>query len=61
MVYLGARLIAGIRLAREKQVHVRVVPTPTAVDESVELAYEIFDRVFRKSHGRWIPIEPNRN
>jgi hypothetical protein len=27
MVYLGACLIAGIRLAREKQVNVRVVPT----------------------------------
>lgn len=28
MVYLGACLIAGIRLARERQVNVRVVPTP---------------------------------
>jgi hypothetical protein len=43
MVYLGACLIAGIRLAREKQVNVRVVPTG-----SVELAFEIYNRVFRK-------------
>jgi hypothetical protein len=48
MVYLGACLIAGIRLAREKQVNVRVIPTSNAIDESVELAHEIFNRVFRK-------------
>jgi hypothetical protein len=30
MVYLGACRIAGIRLARERQVNVRVVPTGTA-------------------------------
>ena len=48
MVYLGACLIAGIRLARERQVNVRVVPTGKAIEESVDLAYEIFDRVFRK-------------
>jgi len=48
MVYLGACLIAGIRLAREKQVNVRVVPTSAAIDESVELAQEIYCRVFRK-------------
>ncbi len=52
MVYLGACLIAGIRLAREKQVHVRVVPTSAAIDESVELAHEIYNRVFRKVPGR---------
>ena len=46
MVYRGGCLIAGIRLAREKQVHVRVVPTSTAIDESVELFHEIFNRVF---------------
>lgn len=27
MIYLGACLIAGIRLARERQVNARVVPT----------------------------------
>ncbi len=48
MVYLGACLIAGIRLARERQVSVRVVPTIAVIDESVELAHEIFHRVFRK-------------
>jgi hypothetical protein len=48
MVYLGACLIAGIRLAREKQVNVRVVPTSHAIEESVDLAYEVFNRVFRK-------------
>ena len=48
MVYLGACLIAGIRLARERQVNVRVVPTGKAIEESVDLAYEIFNRVFRR-------------
>lgn len=48
MVYLGACLIAGIRLARERQVNVRVVPTGKTIEESVDLAYEIFNRVFRK-------------
>jgi hypothetical protein len=48
MVYLGACLIAGIRLARERQVNVRVVPTGKAIEESVDLAYEIFNRVFRQ-------------
>ena len=48
MVYLGACLIAGIRLAREKQVNVRVVPTSHAIDESVDLAHEIYNRVFSK-------------
>ena len=48
MVYLGACLIAGIRLAREKQVNVRVVPTRQAIEESVDLAHEIYNRVFRK-------------
>jgi hypothetical protein len=48
MVYLGACLIAGIRLARERQVNIRVVPTSQAIDESVDMAHEIFNRVFRK-------------
>ena len=39
MIYLGACLIAGIRLARERQVNVRVVPTRQAIEESVELAH----------------------
>lgn len=52
MVYLGACLIAGIRLARERQVNVRVVPTGKAIEESVDLAYEIFNRVFRRVPAR---------
>jgi hypothetical protein len=48
LIYFGACLIAGIRLAREKQVNVRVIPTSHAIDESVDLAHEIFNRVFRK-------------
>jgi hypothetical protein len=48
MVYLGACLIAGIRLALERQVNVRVVPTGKAIEESVDLAYEILNRVFRR-------------
>jgi hypothetical protein len=48
MIYLGACLIAGIRLARERQVNIRVVPTKQAIEESVDLAHEIFNRVFRK-------------
>jgi hypothetical protein len=48
LVYLGACIIAGLRLAREKHVNVRVVPTRTAVEESVDLAHEVFSMVFRK-------------
>ena len=40
-------MIAGIRLAREKQVNVRVLTTTAAIDESIEVAHEIFNRVFR--------------
>ena len=49
MIYLGACLIAGIRLARERQINVRVIPTSHAIDESVDLAHEIYNRVFRKT------------
>lgn len=38
MIYLGACLIAGIRLARERQVNTRVIPTRTAIEESVDFA-----------------------
>ncbi len=48
MVYLGACLIAGIRLARERQVNTRVITTTTAIEESIELAHEVYNRVFRK-------------
>lgn len=52
LIYFGACIIAGLRLAREKQVSVRVVPTIHAIDESVDLAHEIFNRVFRKVPDR---------
>ena len=52
MIYLGACLIAGIRLAREKQVNVRVIPMSNSIDESVDLAHEIYNRVFRKVPDR---------
>jgi hypothetical protein len=48
MIYLGACLIAGIRLARNKQVNVQVVPTSVAIEESIDLAHDIYNRVFRK-------------
>jgi hypothetical protein len=48
LIYFGACIIAGLRLAREKQVNVRVIPTGTAITESVDLAHEIFNIVFRK-------------
>lgn len=52
MVYLGACVIAGIRLARESQVNVRVYPTGVAINESVELAHEIYNKVFRRVPDR---------
>jgi hypothetical protein len=48
MIYLGACLIAGIRLARETHVNHRVIPTSDAINQSVDLAHEIYNRVFRK-------------
>lgn len=52
LVYMGACMIAGIRLARERQVNVRVLPTDLAITESVDLAHDIFNRVFRKVPGK---------
>jgi hypothetical protein len=52
LIYFGACIIAGLRLARERQVNVRVIPISAAIDESVELAHEIFNRVFRKVPDR---------
>jgi hypothetical protein len=49
LICFGACIIAGIRLARERQVNVRAVPTSHAMDESLELAHEIFNRVFRNT------------
>ena len=48
LIYFGACLIAGMRLALEKQVNVRVIPTGTAITESVDLAYELYNCVFRR-------------
>src|SRR5271170_2598890 len=47
-IYLGTSLISGIRLARETHVNHRVIPTSNAINESVDLAHEIYNRVFRK-------------
>jgi len=48
LIYFGACLIAGMRLARERQVNVRVIPIGTAIGESVDLAHEIYNCVFRR-------------
>lgn len=48
VLYLGACVIAGMRLAREKQVNVRTVPVGKAIEEPVEMAYEVYARVYRK-------------
>jgi hypothetical protein len=48
LIYFGACIIAGLKVAREKQVNVRVIPTGVAINESVDLAHEIFNIVFRK-------------
>jgi hypothetical protein len=48
LIYFGACIIAGLRLARERQVNTKVVPTQAAIEESVDLAHDIFYRVFRK-------------
>ena len=48
LIYFGACIIAGLRLAREKQVSARVIPMSHAIDESCDLAHEIFNRIFRK-------------
>jgi hypothetical protein len=52
LIYLGACVIAGLRLAREKQVNVRVVPTRVAIEESGDMAHEVFNQVFRKVQER---------
>ena len=52
LIYFAACIIAGLRLAQERQVNIRVVPTSQAIDESVDLAHEIFNRVFRKVFQR---------
>jgi hypothetical protein len=49
LIYLGACIIAGLRLAREHQVNSRVIPTRQAIEESIDLSHEIFNQVFRKA------------
>ena len=49
LVYLGACVIAGLRLAQERHVHTGVSPTSKAVDESIDLSHETFTRVFRRA------------
>ena len=46
--------LQAIRQAREKQVNVRVIPTSSAIEESVDLTHEIYNRVFRKVPKRLI-------
>ena len=58
LIYVGACIIAGLRLARERRVNVRVVPTTHAMDESVDLAHEIFNRIFRKTNQRMMDGAP---
>lgn len=48
LVNFGASIIAGLRLARQSQVSVRVLPTIHATEESIDLSHEIFYRIFRK-------------
>jgi hypothetical protein len=48
LIYLGACIIVGLRLARQNQVNVRVIPIRDAVGESVELAQDIYSHVFCK-------------
>ena len=38
LIYFGACIIAGLRLARERQVNTRVIPTIKAIEESVDLS-----------------------
>ena len=51
IVYLGACLIAAIRLARAKQVYVRAIPTIHAIDKSAEVVHDIFIRFQRWRAG----------
>jgi hypothetical protein len=48
LIYLGACKIAGLWLAQERQFNMQVVPTSRAIEESVGLAHEIFNALFRK-------------
>jgi hypothetical protein len=52
LVYLGTSIVARLRLAGEQQVNLKVVPTRTVTEESVDAAHELFYRVMRKTLER---------
>jgi hypothetical protein len=54
LIYLGACIIAGLRLARQNKANVRVIAIGVAVGESIELAHLIYSRVFRRRWRRCI-------
>ncbi len=47
VIHIGACMIAGLRLSRERQVNVRVTPPFAAIPESIDFAHQIYNRVFR--------------
>jgi len=49
---IAASITAAVRLARERQVNLRVVPTRVAIEGSVDMAHEIFNMVFSKVPDR---------
>lgn len=61
LIYFGACIIAGLRLARASQVNTRVSPTSIAVEESIELSQEIYNRVFRKDRVQPAAVPPWRS
>jgi hypothetical protein len=48
LIYFGSCIIAGLRLAKFTQVHPGTIPVRNAIDESVELAKEIFCHVYSR-------------
>jgi hypothetical protein len=61
LIYFGACIIAGLRLARELQVNVRVIPTSRAIEESVDLAHEVFNSDhFKAFHQRSLLISQRK-
>jgi hypothetical protein len=41
---------SGDMLAQEQQVTERVVPTSKAIEELIDHAYEVYNRLFRRCH-----------
>ena len=52
LVYLGTGVVARLKLAGEQQVNLKVVPTRTAAEESVDAAHEQFHRRMRRTPER---------